>query len=176
MNFKNMNFKPYTDVNIISVTPDCDIKVLKYLPIEEKNDLIALTIQNSDENGFYNPVKLKMFLELYTVYLYTDIEFDENDKLDEIMMYNILKGNGILDAVINTIPDEEWNELNMMYYDYLTKKEKYRGSIAGVINSFIENLAPNAENAAKIINNFNPEMFQNVIQFAQAANGNRPIQ
>jgi hypothetical protein len=44
MNFKNMNFKPYTDVNIISVTPDCDIKVLKYLPIEEKNDLIAITV------------------------------------------------------------------------------------------------------------------------------------
>jgi hypothetical protein len=117
-----------------------------------------------------------MFFELYTVYLYTDLEFDEDDKLDETMLYNILKGNGILDAVINSIPDEEWNELNMMYYDYLAKKEKYRGSIAGVISNFIDNLAPNAENAAKIINNFNPEMFQNVIQFAQAANGNRPIQ
>jgi hypothetical protein len=117
-----------------------------------------------------------MFLELYTVYLYTDLEFDEDDKLDETMLYNLLKGNGILDAIINAIPDEEWNELNMMYYDYLAKKEKHRGSIAGVINSFIENLAPNAESAAQIINNFNPEMFQNVIQFAQAANGNRPIQ
>lgn len=175
MNFTNM-FKPYTDVNIISVTPDFEIKVLKYLPIEEKNDLIAITLQNSDENGFYNPVKLEMFMELYIVYLYTDIEFDDEDKADEAALYNILKGNGIIEAVKNAIPEHELNSLYSLYYDYLSKKEKYRGSIAGVINSFIENLAPNAESAANIINNFNPEMFQNVINFAQAANGGRPIQ
>lgn len=176
MNFKNMNFKPYTDVNIISITPENDIKVLKYLPIEEKNDLIAITLQNSDENGFYNPAKIKLFFELYTVYLYTDLEFDEDEKSDETMLYNILKGNGIIDAVIRAIPEQEWNELNELYYDYISKKEKYRHSVAGVINSFIENLAPNAENAAQIINGFDPEMFKNVIQFAQAANGGRPIQ
>lgn len=44
MIFKEMNFQPYTDVNIISVMPGCEISVLKYLPIEEKNDLIAMTL------------------------------------------------------------------------------------------------------------------------------------
>ena len=175
MNFKEMNFKPYTDINIISVIPDQEISVLKYLPIEDKNDLIAVTLQNSDEAGFYNPVKLQMYLELYTVYLYTDLEFTDEEKADEVALYNILKGNGIIDAIICAIPEEEWNQVNILYYDYLNKKEKYRNSLAGVINSFIENLAPNAQNAAEIIDRFNPEMFKNVIAFAQAANGNRPI-
>lgn len=175
MNFKEMNFKPYTDVNIISVKPDQEISVLKYLPIEEKNDLIAMTLQNSDEVGFYNPVKLQMYLELYTVYLYTDLEFTDEERADEAQLYNILKGNGIIDAVINTIPSEEWNQINMFYYDYLSKKEKYRSSIAGILGDFVENLAINAKNAAEIINGFDPEKFQNVLAFAQAANGDRPI-
>lgn len=175
MNFKEMNFKPYTDVNTISVMPDCEISVLKYLPIEEKNDLIAMTLQNSDEVGFYNPIKLQMYLELYTVYLYTDLEFAEEEKMDEVKLYNILKGNGIIDAVINAIPSEEWNQLNMFYYDYLNKKEQYRNSIAGILGDFVKNLAINAKNAADIINDFDPEKFQKVLSFAQAANGDRPI-
>lgn len=175
MNFREMNFKPYTDVKIISVRPDQEISVLKYLPIEEKNDLIAMTLQNSDEVGFYNPVKLQMYLELYTVYLYTDLEFTEEEKMDEVKLYNILKGNGIIDAVINTIPSEEWNQMNMFYYDYLNKKEQYRNSIAGILGDFVENLAVNAKNAAEIINGFDPEKYQNVLAFAQAANGDRPI-
>jgi hypothetical protein len=44
-----------------------------------------------------------------------------------------------------------------------------------VLSNFIENLAPNAEKAAQIIDKFNPEAFQQVIKFAEAANGNRPI-
>lgn len=175
MNFTNM-FKPYTDVNIISVTPDFEIKVLKYLPIEDKNDLIAIALQNSDDNGFYNPVKLEMFIELYMIYLYTDIEFDDEDKEDETALYNILKGNGIIEAVKNAIPEYELNSLYSLYYDYLSKKEKYRGSIAGVMSNFIEGAIPSIEEAANIINNFNPENFQNVINFARAANGGRPIQ
>lgn len=170
-----MNFKSYKNTVQLSLTPDETINVLQYLPIEDKHDLIAVSIQNSDENGFYNPVKLKKFFELYTVYMYTDMQFTEEEKVDDTTTYNILKGNGIVDAVISAIPEQEWCELNTLYYDYLCKKEKYRGSIAGVLSSFIENLAPNAENAAQIINNFNPEMFQQVINFAQAANGNRPI-
>lgn len=175
MNFKEMNFKPYTDVNIISIIPDQEIFVLKYLPIEEKNDLIAMTLQNSDEGGFYNPVKLQMYFELYTVYLYSDLEFTDEEKANEVELYNILKGNGIIDAVINTIPSEEWNQVNMFYYDYLSKKEKYRGSIAGVLGDFVENLTNSAKNAAEIINSFDPEKYQNVLAFAQAANGDRPI-
>ena len=171
----------YSDLNIninkntIYIEP-FNINVLQYLPIEDKNDLIFVTLQRADENGFYNPVKLQMFSELYTVYMYSDLEFTDEEKLDETLLYNVLKSNGVIDAIINTLPEKELYELQQMMDDSLRKKEKYRNSIAGVLNNFIENLAPNAENAAQIINNFNPEMFQQVIKFAEAANGNRPIQ
>jgi hypothetical protein len=145
------------------------------LPIEEKNELIAMTVQDSNEAGFINPVKLQLYFELYTVYLYTDLVFTDEDRVDELAIYNALKSNGVIDAVIKSIPEEEWGELYTLFCDYRATKEKYGHSVAGVLNNFIENLAPNAQNAAEIINGFNPEMFQNVIAFAQAANGGRPI-
>lgn len=175
MNFKDLNLKTYSGVKTVSVLPGQDISVLQYLPIEDKNDLITVAVQNSNEAGFINPVTLQMYFELYTVYLYTDMEFTDDDKVDAEGVYNILKSNGIIDAVINSIPEEEWNELYTLFCDYRATKEKYGHSVAGVLNNFIENLAPNAQNAAEIINGFNPEMFQNVLAFAQAANGGRPI-
>lgn len=175
MNFKDLNLKTNTDTKLISVLPGQDISVLRYLPIEEKNDLIAIAVQNSDEAGFINPVALQMYFELYIVYLYTDMEFTDDDKADAEGVYNTLKSNGIIDSVIHAIPEEEWGELYTLFCDYRATKEKYGHSVTGVLSSFIENLAPNAQNAAEIINGFNPEMFQNVLAFAQAANGGRPI-
>ena len=54
--------------------------------------------------------------------------------------------------------------------------KQYKNTIASVINGFIENMPVNAEDAAEIIKKFDPEQFQQVIQFAQAANGGRPIE
>jgi hypothetical protein len=171
-----MNFHVDKNTTQISLTPDGVINVLKYLPIEDKYDLIAITLQQSDESGFYNPVKLHAYFELNTVLLYSNLEFTLEELEDRMKLYDVLKSHGIIDTVIDNIPENEWAELNTLYYDYLEKKEKYRNSIAGVINGFIDNLVPNAEEAAKIIENFDPEQFQNVINFAQAANGGRPIQ
>ena len=41
------------------------IEVLKYLPIEDKRDLVEITLQKAEENGIYNPVLLDMYFHLY---------------------------------------------------------------------------------------------------------------
>lgn len=176
MLFNETNFKLNTSSTQISLTPLDTVNVLKYLPIEDKNSLIAITLQQSMEDGFYNPVKLQLYFELYTVYLYSDLEFTVEDKMDEPALYDILKSNNIIEAIINHIPEAEWAELNTLFYDYLNKKEACNKSIRGIIHEFVENLAPNAESALKILNDFKPEMFNNVMAFVEAANGNRPIQ
>ena len=40
------------------------IEVLNYLPIEDKYDLVMVTLQKSEENGGYNPLKMDMYLHL----------------------------------------------------------------------------------------------------------------
>ena len=69
----------------------------------------------------------------------------------------------------------EGKYLNEILEETLRMRLEYKSTIASVINGFIEDLPANAQAAKEIVEKFNPEDFQQVIQFAQAANGNRPI-
>ena len=59
------------------------IQILNYLPMESKYNIIMIALQNSLEEGYYNPLKLYMYFHLYLVYYYTDIEFSNEDKNNE---------------------------------------------------------------------------------------------
>lgn len=175
MNYSDFNLHLNTDVKSFEVYPNTIINVLQYLPIEDKNSIIQLTLQNSEENGIYNLFKVDMYFRLYITYLYSDIVFTDEEKNDPVKLYDELNSVGIIDVIIAAINPDEYSYLRDVLDETMNQKLEYRNTIAGVINSFIDNLAPNAENAANIINNFNPEMFQKVMAFATAANGDRPI-
>lgn len=178
MIFSDLNFKcNNSNINTIQVTPDENsiISILRYLPIEDKNALIEMTLQNSLENGVYNLIKRDMYFELYIVYMYTDLEFADSEKNDPAMLYDVLKSNGIIDSVLNNIDTSELVYLRNILNEAMKIKQKYNGTVASVIHSFIDELPKNAEAAKNIIEKFDPEAYQEVIKFAQAANGNRPI-
>ena len=52
---------------------------------------------------------------------------------------------------------------------------KYSNSAAAVLQRIITDLPKNAAAAQQIVNNFNPEQYQAVVDFATAANGGRNI-
>ena len=117
-----------------------------------------------------------MYFNMYLVILYTDIDFD-NEMLENNMdgVYNILKSNGIIDVVRNAIPESELAYLESTLDQTMWNRMNHKNTLASVINNFIENLPINAEAAKGIIENFDPAQFQQVLNFVQAANGNRPI-
>ena len=47
---------------------DNKIEVLKYLPIEDKIDLVMITLQKAEQDGVYNPAALDWFFHLHLVY------------------------------------------------------------------------------------------------------------
>jgi hypothetical protein len=175
MNYSDINLKLHTGVNCFSINPECEVNVLQYLPIEDKNSLIKMAIQNAEENGILNELLLDMYFRLYTVYSYTDLEFTEDETNDPVALYDILESNGVIDAVIRAIPEYEWNYLHNMKNTMVERHLARRGSVAATIQSFIEMLPKNAESANEIIKQFNPEDFQQVLNFAKAANGGRDI-
>lgn len=177
MIFSELNLKVNIAPKAVSLYPDDSviIKVYQYLPVEDKNTLINLALQNSKENGVYNLVKLDMYFNLYMTYLYTDLEFTLEEKDDPAMLYDILQSNGVLKAIKYAMNPEEYAYLHDNLFDALERKEKYSNTIASVLHSFIEELPVNAEKAQEIVSKFNPEDFQAVLDFAKAANGNRPI-
>ena len=99
----------------------------------------------------------------------------EKQKEDESKLFDVLLTNGIIEGVITTIPEAEYNMLVNLFNQMIEKNEKYRTTFAGVVSKFINDLPAQADAAMKIVENFDPNKFQEVIAFAQAANGGRPI-
>ena len=107
--------------------------------------------------------------------MYTNISFTEKQREDELKIYDNLKSNGFFELFFQTINEDEYNEL---FAQLNAIKDAYtinNTSIAGVINNLIDNLPVNAEAAAKIVENFNPDQFKAVVDFARYANGGRDI-
>jgi hypothetical protein len=172
----------YTDLNLKidnSITTfdfnGKTIEVLKYLPIESKYDLVMITLQKSFENGIYNPVKLNMYFLLNLVYLYTNLSFTDEDRADEGKLFDELSSNGFLDKLLTVIDEDEYNSLYSDIIETIDNINEYNLSAAGVLKGVINDLPINASEAMKIVDNFNPEKYQEVIKFAEAANGGKPI-
>ena len=53
---------------------------------------------------------------------------------------------------------------------------EYKKSSSAMISNIIETLPDKAQEAVDVLNNFDPEKFQLVQDFAKAANGGRDIQ
>lgn len=173
MQYKDLNLKINTETKKV---PGLDIEVLQYLPIQDKIDLIEITLQKAERNGVYNDMRLEMYFNLYLIFLYTDLVFTDEEKADEFTLYNELESNDIISKVIATIPAEEYDNL----FDTLciVKKDntKYNNSISSVLNSFVKDLPKNAESAMNIMQNFNPNDYKEIQNFAEKANANRPIE
>ena len=176
VSFTNLKMKVNPSFKEISINPNVTIEVAQYLPIEDKNDLITIALQNAEENGYYNLVKLDMYVDLYIIYMYTNLNFTEKQKEDEAKLYDILASNGIIEAVKNAMNESELSELSFYVTQTMDMKLKYKNTIASVLNGFINELPKNAEEAQNIIAQFNPEQFKQVLEFAKAANGGREIQ
>lgn len=152
-----------------------EIEVLQYLPISDKIDLIQIALQKAEENGIYNEMKLDVYFNLYLIYMYTNLEFTDEEKEDEFALYDELQSNNVIISVIGAMNKDEydflWDYLNIMKKSNL----KYKKSAAALIQSFIQDMPKNAAAAANIVDNFDKEKYQNVLNFAKAANGGRPI-
>ncbi len=174
VSYANMKLKLNTDVNTFDFAGQ-KVQVLKYLPAQDKYDLLMVTLQKSLEDGMYNEFKLNLYFELHLVYMYTNISFTEKQREDELKLYDNLKSNGFYDLFFKALDENEYNEL-LDQLETLKEDSIYnKTSVGAVINNLVDNLPLNAETAAKIVEGFNPEQFKAVVDFARYANGGRDI-
>ena len=174
VSYANMKLKMNESVKEVQLG-ETKIEVKQYLPVEEKYSFLNIVLQNSLENDIYHPVKVDMYFHLYLVYLYTNINFTDKQKEDESKLFDVLLTNGIIEGVITTMPEAEYNMLVNLLNQMIEKNEKYKTTFAGVVGKFINDLPAQAEAAMKIVENFDPAKFSEVVEFAKAANGGRPI-
>jgi len=151
------------------------IEVTQYLPINDKYDLIMITLQKAKEDILYNPIKIDMYFHLHLVYMYTNLSFTDKQKEDEAKIYDALECSGLLSEIIKNMNEAEYNDLWDKINEYMEAELKYTTTAAAVIKSIITDLPTQAQAAMDIVNNFDPSKFEAVQKFAEAANGGRPL-
>ena len=175
MKFSDFDIKLDTSTNSFTHNNN-EIKVLKYLPVRDKLDLIEIAFQKAEEeDGTYNEIKLDIYFHLNLIYLYTDLEFSPEDKEDEMELFDKLESSGIINEVIMHMDQTEYNNLEEYLVDTKEILEKYKHTAAAVLRTFVQDLPKNAAAAKEIVDSFDREKYQNITDFATAANGGRNI-
>lgn len=165
--FASLGLKLNKDVEIIHFG-DKPIEVKKYLPIEEKYDLITITLQQSLEEGIFNPVKLEIFFNLNIVFMYTDLVFTEKQKEDLSKLYDLMESNGLFDLVIAGMNPQEYQWLRDTLEEARQATAAYTSSTSSVVKDLITNLPKAMEEASGFIDNFNKNKYAEIVDYAKA--------
>lgn len=111
-------------------------EVRKYLPLNEKLELVSRIINNSiDDNGFYNPMRVKMYLVLEVTYAYTNLSFTEKMKEDPFKLYDIFVSTGIFTNVVEVIREQDWKEIQENVWATIKNIYDYRNSVMGILEN-----------------------------------------
>lgn len=133
--FSKLGLKTNTDIGFISVN-DCTIEVSRYLPFKEKTELVSNIINNSvDDNGFYNPLRIKLYTVLETVYAYTNITFTAKMKEDPHKLYDNLVSSGLFAKIISEIDPSDWDAIQKDVWDTVKSIYDYRNSVLGILET-----------------------------------------
>lgn len=114
---------------------DIEFTIKTYLPFEKKLQLISNVINQSiDDNGFYNPMRVQLFMSLEIIYTYTNLSFTEKMKEDPFKLYDILINNNLYQNIIEIIKDE-YSIICQNTYDTIDNIYKYKNSVMGILDT-----------------------------------------
>ncbi len=131
------NFE-YPDAKEVSYKDEA-IFVKQYLPSEKKYEIIYICVMSLNLNEqSYNVFLAEILFDIQVVKTYTNIIFEEEDEDSYFKQFDVMHNLGIVELVINNIPQEEYEELQRAYYSVIEEMVKYNSSIANALGSLIE--------------------------------------
>lgn len=154
VSFTKLGLKTNNEVVNIEINEQI-IEVKQYLPTDKKLDIITNVLELShDSNNFSNPVKVGVYTALEVIDKYTNISFTDKQKEDVLKLYDLLNGNGVIAAVVNAIPETEYNELLAGIHDTIESVYKFQNSVLGILDTISQdysNLKLDAEGIQKAL-------------------------
>ena len=131
--FSKLGLKEKKEVKTITIN-NVQIEVKQYLHINNKIDIITNVINNKqDQNNFPNPVKIEVLATLELIFAYTNLSFTEKQKEDVAKLYDLLDSNGVINEIIEAIPEEEYCFLIESLDDTIDAVYSYRNSVLGIL-------------------------------------------
>lgn len=167
ISFTKLGLKKNT--NVINLTwNDQIIEIKEYLPIEEKIVVIERIVNQSlDDNNFANPARVRINAALEIVFAYTNINFTDKQKEDRLALYDLLAGAGLLKAVYDALPSNEYTTIDTTVWEVIDEIYRYKTSVLGILQAVSQdysNLDLDAEKIReKLGNKENVEFLKNVM-------------
>lgn len=111
-------------------------EVKRYLPLKDKLELVSRIINQSvDDNGFYNPMRVKLYMVLEITFAYTNLSFTEKMKEDPFKLYDILVSTGIFTDIIDVIREKDWTEIQDNVWSTIKNIYDYKNSVMGILEN-----------------------------------------
>ena len=170
VSFTKLGLKKNEEIKIINWNEQA-IEIKQYLPVQEKLNLITSIVNNSiDENNFFNPVKIKIYMLLSIIDFYTNINFTEKQREDPCKLYDLLVSSELDKQIYNNLDNNDLKFITESVWECVKTIENYRQSMLGVMETMqsnydnsemdIKNLASDLQGLdvsllKDIVNNFN---------------------
>lgn len=131
-----LGLKPNTEIKTIEWNGQ-NIEVKQYLPIEAKLDLISdIANKSLDDNPYYNPARVKIFIRLEIILAYTNINTTDKQREDVFKLYDIFAGE-LGDKILESIPVSEYNFIISTTWDIIEGIYKYKNSAMGIMENIV---------------------------------------
>lgn len=107
------------------------IEVKNYLSIEEKLDLVQDIVNASvDNNGYYNPMKINMYLTVKTFFAFTNISVTEKQLESIEKIYDSL----MISEIYHIVPVENYREIHGYVSEIIRSVYEYKNSAYGILD------------------------------------------
>lgn len=136
VSFSKLKCKVNEEVKQITFNDEI-IEVKQYLPIQEKLGLIGRVVEfaHDADYNYSNPVKADVFRDLEVIQVYTNISFTEKQKEDLPKLYDMVLSSGLLQAVIDAIPEEELGSVQCGVWRSIDAIYAYQHSALGIVDA-----------------------------------------
>ena len=130
-------------------------KVKPYLSVEDRTQIMQLAVQEAWEDDHVNDVKMEAYADVFAIIYCTNIEFTDEEKADPIKIYDELQNAGLLEKIIEVLPDY-WD------YNYAHGLADARIGFIGFLNRLMEQLPVYVEQLQNELKNISPELLEKI--------------
>lgn len=138
VNFVDLNLSVNPQIKEIELGGQ-KIEVKSYIPVTAKAGIVNLAVRGSLSEGTVNSILVDAYFHMFIVEYYTNIKFESADAEDILLNYDKIISNGLLDRILDAIPEEEYDYLINSLKEFERQVVAYSQSYAGA-NSNTEEL------------------------------------
>lgn len=129
-----------------------EITVERYLPMADKAAFVERVLNAViDDTGFINPMRLDVMFHIELIKTYTNISITDKMMENPSKVYDLLMLNHILSAVLEAIPEEEYEDLMNDIGECAKHTVDYLNSFAGMIKNITTNYDTTKMNVEEIM-------------------------